>query len=190
MGPVEVHEEEDHTEKAAMPDPISEPQDPKEVTTSPTYYLSFLWMKNTSYPPFWTIMKIPWRSNGNPLQCSCQGNPMGRGAWWATVRGVVRVRHDFATKLWQDRSKYHPISHLPKMSEYTMFYFLPFLFLIGVSFTITLRHKLETCDVANLELYVSSNSSLYKQRRIIVLEPHISYQVSEDSNASENYKIV
>ena len=23
--------------------------------------------------------------NGNPLQYSCLGNPMGRGAWWATV---------------------------------------------------------------------------------------------------------
>ena len=26
--------------------------------------------------------------NGNPLQCSCLGNPMDRGAWWATVHGV------------------------------------------------------------------------------------------------------
>ena len=23
--------------------------------------------------------------NGNPLQYSCLGNPMGRGAWWAAV---------------------------------------------------------------------------------------------------------
>ena len=23
--------------------------------------------------------------NGNPLQCSCLGNPMDRGIWWATV---------------------------------------------------------------------------------------------------------
>ena len=27
--------------------------------------------------------------NGNPLQCSCLGNPMDRGAWWATVHGVT-----------------------------------------------------------------------------------------------------
>ena len=26
--------------------------------------------------------------NGNQLQCSCLGNPMDRGAWWATVHGV------------------------------------------------------------------------------------------------------
>ena len=27
--------------------------------------------------------------NGNPLQYSCLGNPMDRGAWWATVHGVT-----------------------------------------------------------------------------------------------------
>ena len=26
--------------------------------------------------------------NGNPLQYSCLGNPMDRGAWWATVHGI------------------------------------------------------------------------------------------------------
>jgi len=36
--------------------------------------------------------------NGNPIQYSCLGNPMDRGAWWATVRGVTRVRHDLASK--------------------------------------------------------------------------------------------
>ena len=36
--------------------------------------------------------------NGNPLQCSCLENPVDRGAWWATVRGVARVRHDWMTK--------------------------------------------------------------------------------------------
>ena len=28
--------------------------------------------------------------NGNPLQYSCVGNPMGRGAWQATVQGVAK----------------------------------------------------------------------------------------------------
>ena len=28
--------------------------------------------------------------NGNPLQYSCQGNPMDREAWWATVRRVSK----------------------------------------------------------------------------------------------------
>ena len=32
--------------------------------------------------------------HGNPLQCSCLENPMDRGAWWATVHGSQRVRHN------------------------------------------------------------------------------------------------
>ena len=36
--------------------------------------------------------------NGNPLRYSCLENPMDRGAWWATVHGVARVRHDWVTK--------------------------------------------------------------------------------------------
>ena len=32
----------------------------------------------------------PEEGNGNPLQYSCLGNPMDRGAWWATVHGVVK----------------------------------------------------------------------------------------------------
>ena len=33
--------------------------------------------------------RSPGEGNGNPLQCSCLGNPMDRGAWWATVCGVT-----------------------------------------------------------------------------------------------------
>ena len=32
----------------------------------------------------------PGGENGNPLQYSCLGNPMNRGAWWATVHGVTK----------------------------------------------------------------------------------------------------
>ena len=32
--------------------------------------------------------------NGNPLQYSCLENPLDRGAWWATVHGLQRVRHN------------------------------------------------------------------------------------------------
>ena len=30
------------------------------------------------------------KGNGNPLQYSCLENPMDRGAWWATVHGVMK----------------------------------------------------------------------------------------------------
>ena len=32
--------------------------------------------------------RSPGRGHGNPLQYCCLGNPMDRGAWWATVHGV------------------------------------------------------------------------------------------------------
>ena len=32
----------------------------------------------------------PGERNGNPLQYSCLGSPMDRGAWWATVHGVAK----------------------------------------------------------------------------------------------------
>ena len=34
--------------------------------------------------------RSPGEGNGNPLQCSCLGNSMNRGAWWATVHGVTK----------------------------------------------------------------------------------------------------
>ena len=34
--------------------------------------------------------RSPGERNGNPPQCSCLGNPMGRGAWWTTVHGVTK----------------------------------------------------------------------------------------------------
>jgi len=33
--------------------------------------------------------RSPGEGNGNPLQYSCLGNPMDRGAWWATVLKVT-----------------------------------------------------------------------------------------------------
>ena len=38
--------------------------------------------------------RSPGEGNGNLLQYSCLENPMDRGAWWAPVHGVIRVRHD------------------------------------------------------------------------------------------------
>ena len=42
--------------------------------------------------------RSPGEENGNPLQYSCLGNPMDRGAWEAPVHRVARVGHDLATK--------------------------------------------------------------------------------------------
>ena len=34
--------------------------------------------------------RSPGGANGNPLQYSCQENPMDRGPWWATVHGITQ----------------------------------------------------------------------------------------------------
>ena len=34
--------------------------------------------------------RSPGEGNGNPPQYSCLGNPMDRGAWWATVHRVAK----------------------------------------------------------------------------------------------------
>ena len=34
--------------------------------------------------------RYPGGGNSNPLQYSCLGNPMDRGAWQATVHGVTK----------------------------------------------------------------------------------------------------
>jgi len=38
--------------------------------------------------------RSPGEGSGNPLQYSCLGNLMGRGAWQDTVFGIARVGHD------------------------------------------------------------------------------------------------
>ena len=34
--------------------------------------------------------RSPRVGNGNPLQYSCLGNPMDKGAWWARVQGFAK----------------------------------------------------------------------------------------------------
>ena len=34
--------------------------------------------------------RSPGGGHDNPLQYSCLGKPMDRGAWWATVHGVTK----------------------------------------------------------------------------------------------------
>ena len=34
--------------------------------------------------------RSPEGGKGNPLQYSCLGDPIDRGAWWATVHGVAK----------------------------------------------------------------------------------------------------
>ena len=40
--------------------------------------------------PFHFSLSCIGEGNGNPLQCSCLGNPRDGGAWWASVYGVLQ----------------------------------------------------------------------------------------------------
>ena len=51
--------------------------------------------------------RSPGKRNGNPLQYSCLVNVMDRGAWWATVHRVARVRHSLVTKQQQYVNSLH-----------------------------------------------------------------------------------
>ena len=38
--------------------------------------------------------RSPGEGNGNPVQCSCLGDPMDREAWWLQSMGSQRVGQD------------------------------------------------------------------------------------------------
>ena len=43
--------------------------------------------------------------DGNPLQCSCLGDPTDKGAWWATIHMVAKSWHSLVTKQQQHKNK-------------------------------------------------------------------------------------
>ena len=43
--------------------------------------------------------RSPGEGNSYPLQCSCLEDSIDRGAWWASVHGSQRTRHDWATNI-------------------------------------------------------------------------------------------
>ena len=54
-----------------------------------------IWKTGGSFPG---LGLSPGEGHGNPLQCSCLENPMGKGAWRATVHGVAKESD--ATEQW------------------------------------------------------------------------------------------
>ena len=67
--------------------------------------------------------------NGNPLQYSCLENPMGSGAWLATVHGVTRVGHGLVTK----PPNHHTSVNLRKKKENTICLSLSFSLSFSIS---------------------------------------------------------
>ena len=54
------------------------------------------WPANAGDTGYWGSTsgwgRSPGGGNGNALQYLCLGNPLDRGAWWATVHGVAKLR--------------------------------------------------------------------------------------------------
>ena len=48
--------------------------------------------KGRGWKRIWHLQGTDGEGDGNPLQYSCLENPMGGGAWWAAVHGVVKSR--------------------------------------------------------------------------------------------------
>ena len=55
--------------------------------------------------------KFPGEGNGNPLQCSCLGNPTDRGAWRAVVHGVTKS-HSRAAERQQQQVLLHVVGSI------------------------------------------------------------------------------
>ena len=55
--------------------------------------------------------RSPGEGNGSPLQYSCLGNPMDRGVWRATARGVVKSHgnHPWAVNATQEERRQCPV---------------------------------------------------------------------------------
>ena len=50
------------------------------------------WLLDPRPQSFWFGKTSIGEGNGTPLQYFCLENPMGRGAWWAAICGVVKSR--------------------------------------------------------------------------------------------------
>ena len=79
--------------------------------------------------------RSPGEGNGNPLQYSCMGNPIVRGAWWATVHGVARVGHILVTKPPSHNGYHFMLSPFSISSECESYYLAHFV-LRNLGFTL------------------------------------------------------
>ena len=83
--------------------------------------------------------------NDDPLQYYCLGNPMARGAWWATVQGVANVGPNWATKppaiFVDDNNKTNINTNLIQIL-FNPFHFVSHLYLVHLSaFCYVIRKK-------------------------------------------------
>ena len=123
---------------------LQPPRKPWEINLRP--FIEKGWVTSTGFPGGSVIKSLwanagdtgsvprsgrpPGEGNGNPLQYSCLGNPMDRGAWQATVHGVVvknqtRLNDSLTTKV---TSVQHQLGNGETLwTEMTEYSYLPLL---------------------------------------------------------------
>ena len=93
--------------------------------------------------------------NGNPLQYSCLGNPMHRGAWWATVHEVTKEL---------DTTKQQSIVLLCHRSEFSLQFFGLFTCFYFNAIVIKKLSSYIFCRTSPFYLVFSFNNDLYINR--------------------------
>ena len=93
--------------------------------------------------------RSPGEGSDNPLQYSCLGNPMNRGAWRATVHGFA-VRHNLSTKQQQIILLLHSV--------------------LGVSKVTYLQTGAETLPSNYPSLHVGKRQSFWKQLPCLIIK--------------------
>ena len=64
--------------------------------------------------------RSPEEGNGNPLQYPCLGNPVDRGAWWATVHGITEsdtTEHLCRIAAYISRGKYFGVPRVNRLAS-------------------------------------------------------------------------
>ena len=106
--------------------------------------------------------RSPGELHGNPLQYPCLKNSMDRGAWWATVHGVSRVRHDWETKAftftpWSWLRLFSGLNHSstsPPAQTVSFFFFFFFFW------------NIDTINLLNIR---KSNPATYKSNNVKIM---------------------
>ena len=122
--------------------------------------------------------------HGNPLQYSCLQNPMDRGARGATVRGVQRVRRDWAPE--QHQWLYQIVTSTPLGGTRTLFYWWAIVYWLHllwfcISSFAVMSLMTETYSRASTVARLRSQNDLDQKWLLSCLESRVWFSFSGDA---------
>ena len=109
--------------------------------------------------------RSPGEGNGKSLQYSCLGNPMDRGAWWATVLGVAKSwawLSDWktVTKYVHESTPFWPPNSISVRFPFINFHTTSFTFIANHGLTKFSKLSVESSQLLGLCICISSPWSL------------------------------